>query len=412
MAYAFLSLQHARVGESGRAAEYARKAYDLRARVSERERFFIEGNYYDLVTGDLEKGAQTFELWQQTYPGDFIPYNRLGRIYAMTRSWEKRLEEWREGIRLQPNTYMFYAHLGEAYISLNRLDEAEAVCKQAQERNFENNTLLRNRYWLAFLKGDAAQMAQMVSTAMGKPGMEDRLLATQADTEGWYGKLRNARELTRRAMDSALQNDAKETAAGYEVDDALREVEVGIRAQAQADANAALKLAPDRYVQCVAALALAQAGDTAGAEKLAVEIDRSFPMDTMVQGYWLPTIRAGIALERKDPARAIEPLKVARTFDELVEGLYAAYLRGEAYLMLHDGNAAAAEFQKLIERRGLVLNSPWGALARLGLARAYALQGNTAKARAAYQDFLTIWKDADPEVPILKEAKAEYARLQ
>ena len=275
----------------------------------------------------------------------------------------------------------------------------------------------QNRYQLAFLKGDAAQMAQLVSAAMGKPGAEDLLLATQADTEGWYGKLKNAHELTGRAMDSAQHNDAKETAAAYQAAAALREVEAGNREQARAEANAALKLAPNRDVRAMAALALARAGDTAGAEKLAAELDKTFPLDTLVQRYWLPTIRAAVALERKDPNRAIELLKAASTIElgaptHLTIFLCPVYLRGEAYLMLHDGNAAAAEFQKFIDHRGLVVNFPWGALARLGLARAYALQGDTAKARAAYQDFLTLWKDADPDLPILKQAKAEYDKLQ
>src|SRR5208337_1888100 len=277
--------------------------------------------------------------------------------------------------------------------------------------------LLQSRYWLAFLKGDAARMAQLVSAAMGKPGAEDLLLAAQADTEGWYGKLKNAHELTGRAMDSAQHNDAKETAAVYQAAAALREVEAGNREQARAEADAALKLAPNRWVRAMAALALARAGDTAGAEKLATELDKAFPLDTLVQRYWLPTIRAAVALDRRDPNRAVELLKVASPIELGFLGhqtifLCPAYLRGQAYLILHDGNRAAVEFQKFIDHRGLVGNFPWGALARLGLARAYAVQGNTAKARAAYQDFLTLWKDADSEIPILKEARAEYVKLQ
>ena len=256
-----------------------------------------------------------------------------------------------------------------------------------------------------------------------------------ADTEGWHGKLKDAHELTGRAMDSAQHNDAKETAATYQAAAGLCDVEAGNREQARAETKAALKLAPNRDVRAIAALALARAGDTAGAEKLAAELDKTFPLDTRVQRYWLPTIRAGVALERKDPNRAIELLKVASTI-ELGGAMLPAYLRGEAYLMLHDGNRAAAESQKFIDHRGVVVNFPWGALARLGLARAYAMQAGLpvaavydrrkedgarraplqpdalAKARAAYQDFLTLWKDADPDVTILKEAKAEYAKLK
>jgi hypothetical protein len=286
-------------------------------------------------------------------------------------------------------------------MALNRLDEAEAVFKQAEERKLENELLLRSRYRLAFLKGDETQMAQLISAAMGKPGAEDLLLAAQADTEGWGGKLKKAHELTRRAMASAQRNDAKETAAGYQAAAALRDVESGNRKQARAEANAAVNLGPNRDVQAMAAMALAQAGDTAAAEKLAAELDKTFPLDTGVQRYWLPRIRAAVALERKDPGRAIE----------LLVDMGPVYLRGEAYLMLRDGGAAAAEFKKFIDPRGVAMNSSWGALARLGLARAYALQGDTVKARAAYQDFLTLWKEADPDVPILKQAKAEYAKL-
>jgi serine/threonine protein kinase/tetratricopeptide (TPR) repeat protein len=417
MAYAFMSFHYMDLNEGGRAVEYARKAYELREKVSERERFAIEGDYYEVATGELGKAAQTFELWQQTYRRDDTPYILLGFVSADLGNWQMALEQFQEAMRLEPNGAVNYLNLGIACTTLNRLDEAEAVYKQAEERKLENEQLLQSRYWLAFLKGDAAQMAQLVSAAMGKPGAEDLLLATQADTDGWYGKLKNAHELTGRAMDSAQHNDAKETAAAYQAAAALREVESGNREQARAEAKAALKLAPTRDVRAIAALALARAGDTAGAEKLAAELDKAFPLDTLVQRYWLPTIRAGVALERQDPNRAIELLQVASPIElgeitQLTIFLCPVYLRGEAYLLLHDGNRAAAEFQKFIDHRGVVMNFPWGALARLGLARAYAMQGDTAKARAAYQDFLTLWKDADPDIPILIAAKSEYSKLQ
>jgi tetratricopeptide (TPR) repeat protein len=436
MAYSWMSNLYSDLNEVGGAAENARKAYALREKVSEGERFFIESNYYEVATGELEKGAQTDELWEETYPRDAGAYENLGFVSSTLGNWEKALEECRESLRLDPNNAANYALIGLAYTAVNRLDEAEAVFKQAEERKLESEFLLQYRYWLAFVKGDAAQMAQLLSAAMGKPGSEDLLLAMHADTEGWYGKLKNAHELTGRAMDSAQRNDAKESAAAYQAEAALREVEAGNREQARAEAHAALRLGPNRDVRAVAALALARAGDTAGAEKLAAELDKAFPLDTRVQRYWLPTIRAGVALERKDPNRAIELLKVASTVElgsitpDLTIFLCPAYLRGQAYLTLHDGNAAATEFQKFIDHRGVVMNFPWGALARLGLARAYALEAGVgaglvgrpqgaplqqdarAKARATYQDFLTLWKDADPDIPILKEAKAEYAKLQ
>jgi len=417
MAFRATARAYSNVNEIGRASEYARKAYDLREKVSERERFSIEGFYYLIATGELEKAAQTFELWKQTYPRDELPYLDLGFIHASLGDFEKSLAESREALRLEPNDATNYGNIGNGLMSLNRLDEAEAVYKQAEERKLEGEQLLASRYQLAFLKGDKAGMAQSASAAIGKAGAEDLLLAAQADTEGWYGKLKNAHELTRRAMDSAERNDAKESAADYQTAGALREVEFGRREQARAEASAALKLAPNRDVRTAAALALARAGDTAGAEKLASELDKTYPLDTIVQRYWLPTIRAAVALERKDPNRAVELLKETGTLELGQEtqasiSLCPIYVRGEAYLMLHDGNSAAAEFQKFIDHRGIVVNFPWGALARLWLGRSYALQGDTAKAKAAYQEFFAIWMDADADLPVLIEAKAEYSKLK
>ena len=286
--------------------------------------------------------------------------------------------------------------------------------KQAENRKLEGESLLAARYYLAFLKGDAAQMAQLASAAMGKPGTEDVLLASQADTEAFYGKLKNARELTRRAMDSAQHNDAKETAAEYQAAAALREVESGNREQARADADAAVKLAPNRDVQEMAALALARAGDTAGAEKLAAELDKTFPLDTLVQRYWLPTIRAAVALQRKDPNRAIELLKVASAIELGSRGqrTVPVYLRGEAYLMLHDGNAAAAEFQKFIDHRRRGETFPGARLARLGLARAYAERGHTAKSSCRVSGFPHALERRRPRRPHLAASESGVREVE
>jgi len=413
MAYRAMSRDYRTLNEVGRAAEYARKAYELREKVSEREKFYIEANYFLTATGELEKAAQVYELWQQTYPRDNVPYGVLGFISGSLGNLEKALEETREAMRLDPN---WDDNLGAFYMTLNRLDEADAMFKLAEDRKQEHEYLLANRYVLAFLKNDTARMAQLVSLAVGKPGTEDVLLASEADTEAWHGKLKRARELTQRAMESAQRNDAKETAATYQVAAALRDVESGNWEHGRAEANAAVKLAPNRNVRAMAALALARAGDTAAAEKLAAELDKIFPLDTLVQRYWLPTILAGVALQRNDPNRAVELLKVASTIElgqptSITLYLCPVYLRGEAYLRLHNGNAAAAEFQKFIDHRGLVGNFPWGALARLGLARAYVMQGDTVKARVTYRDFLALWRDADPEITILIAAKSEYATV-
>jgi serine/threonine protein kinase/tetratricopeptide (TPR) repeat protein len=418
-AYQSLATTYGNLNQGGLAAENARRAYALRDKVSEEERLAIEAYYYQRVTGELEKAAEASELWQKDYPKNVSAYSQLAIIYCDLGNHEKVLEEDRGAVRLAPNFFTVYQNLAAGYINLNRLDEAEAVYKQAEERKLVSaEGLLQDHYLLAFLEGDTTQMAQLAPSAMGKPGTEDLLLATEADTEAWHGKLKKARTLTQRAIDSAERNDAQETAATYLAAAALREVEAGNRGQARAEAHTALKLGLSRDVLEFTALALARAGDTTEAQKMAAELDKTFPLDTTVQRYWLPTIGAALALRGKDPNHAVELLKVVSAIElggnnntGLNVVLIPVYLRGEAYLMLQDGNAAAAEFQKFVDHYGLVVNFPLGALARLGLARAFALQGDAVKARAKYQDFLTLWKDADPDLPILKEAKAEYAKL-
>ena len=412
IAYDFLGVSYSNLGKSRQSSDNVRKAYELRERASERERLFIEAHYHQFVTGDLPKAQRAYEVAAQMYPRYFAMRNDLGVVYASLGQYDKAVAEYCEALRLDVSG-VSYANLVGTYLALNRLEEARATAKDVQAKNFDSPDLRFHLYQLAFLQSDAAGMAQQVAWATGKPGTEDVLLAMQADTEGWHGKLKNAHELMQRAMDSAQRNDAKESAAGYQAAAALREVESGNRERARAEAYAAVKLAPNRDVRAIAALALARAGDTAGAEKLAAELDKTLPLDTLVQRYWLPTIRAAVALERKDPNRAIELLKAVGVIELGAGGnLLPVYVRGQAYLVLRDGNRAAVEFQKFVDHRGLVGNFPLGALARLGLARAYAMQGDIAKAKAAYQEFLTLWKDADPDIPIFIAAKTEYAKLQ
>ena len=418
LAYLSLAVEYTNLDQPGRASENARKAYELRAKVSEKERLYIEAYYRLYATGELEKAVQVFELWQQAFPREYWPYGMLSAIYMELGNWEKVLTQAIDAIRLAPDNNIGYVNAAGAYLALNRLEDAEATLKQAEERGLWSEDMLVDRYQLAFLKGDTARMRQLIDSAEAQAGVESRIMALQADTEAWYGKLRNARDYTKRAMDSAEHNDAKEAAAGYQTVAALREVEFGNRQQGKSRADAALQLARNRDVQAMAALALARAGDTAKADNLAAALDNAFPLDTLVQKYWLPTIRAAVALQGNDPYGAIEVLRATKTIElsqpiptEIDTFLYSVYLRGEAYLILHDGKAAAAEFQRFIDYRGAVGNNPLGALARLGLARAYVKQGDTAKARAAYQDFLTLWKDAEPNIPLYKQAKAENAQL-
>ncbi len=416
-AYAFMSNVYFIQREPELAAENIRKAYQLRDRVSEPERVGIESHYYWRSTGELEKAISSVDLYQQAYPRDPSAHNTLGNLYVRLGNLEESEREFREALRLNPNAPAYYQNLGGVLVGLNRLDEAEAVYKLSDERHLPYQGRPKSLYLMAFLKGDPARMAQLAASVEGKPSAEDAMLGAQADTEAWYGRMKAARVFTQRSMDAALNNDAKETAAGHQAAAALFEAESGEWERGRVDANAAMKLAPNRDVRMTAALALAQADDTASAEKLATELDKDFPVDTLVQRYWLPVIRAAIALQQKDPNRAIELLEPARTLELanstniMNPSLLPVYVRGEAYLMLRDGNRAAAEFQKFIAHRGSVRNAPIGMLARLGLARAYAMQGDTAKARSAYQEFLTAWKDADADVPVLQQAKAEYAKL-
>ena len=403
------AMAYARMGsvysgdDSALSSENERKAYELREKVSERERLYIEAHYYDHVTGEMEKAAQVYEVWQQIYPRDVEPYQNLGGFYAALGNYEKALEETREALRLQPDNEENYLNVGQYYISLNRLDEAEAVFKQAEDRQLESGPLLYFRHDLAFLKGDTGEMERLVATSVGKPG-GDSIHYWQAWAEAYHGRLRKARELFR-----------PETSGGCLVCAALAPIEAqfGEGQQARADAYAALRVAVpgDTDTQYWVMLALALAGDVPRAEKLAAELDKRYPLNTMVQRYWLPTIRAVVAMEHKDANKAVELLRDMSPYELGMQCLRPIYLRGRAYLMLQDGTKAAMEFQKMIDHRGIVEKCPVGALAHLGLGRAYALQGDTAKARAAYQDFLTLWKDADPDLPVLKEAQAEYAKL-
>ena len=418
MAYASLGTSHWVRAETSLGAENMKKAYQLRERVSTREKFYIESHYHDFVTGDMEKTRQACELWTQTYPRDDVPKIVLGVVDSKLGQYDKLLAESREALRLNVSG-VTYANLVESYFYLNRVDEARDTAAEAQAKQLDSPSLHFYLYQLAFVQNDAAGMAQQVAWAAGKSGSEDRFSAEEADSAAYFGKLGKARELSRRAVASAEEAEQKETSAGYEAGAALREALFGSVAEDRKRTAAALGLSTGRDVQYGAALALAFGGDTDRAEALVEDLAKRFPEDTLVQFNYLPTIRAQLALIRMDHSKAIEVLQAAAPYElgtpsgnAYSPGLYPVYVRGEAYLAAHQGGEAAAEFRKILDNRGIALNEPIGALARVGLARAYVLQGDIAKAKAAYQDFLTLWKDADPDVPILKDAKAEYAKLQ
>ncbi len=416
-AYASLGTAYSNLGQASLAIANYKKSYELRDRVSERERFYIESNYYASVTGELDKANQIYAQWIQTYPGDDTPHLDLGDNYAYMGQHEKAVAETREYVRLSPEDVIGYGNLVSFYLPLNRLDEAKTAFDQAQALKLDSPYLHEAHYQLAFLQNDNAAMQQEVAWATGKPGSEDILLSAQSDTEASSGQLARARDLSQRAVESAKRNDARETAAVWQVNAALRETEFGNAAKARQAATAALVLAPGRDVEVLAALALA-AGDTAQAQRLAETINQQSPRDQMIQGYWLPAIRAAVELSRGNAQRAIESLDLTSAY-ELAAPLpfqlgtmYPAYLRGLAYLKAGQGKQAVVEFQKIVDHRGLVQNFPLGTLSHLGLAHAYALSGDTSKARTAYQDFFALWKNADPDIPILKEAKAEFEKLK
>jgi eukaryotic-like serine/threonine-protein kinase len=413
MAYATLSVAYGNLSQRSLALEYATKAYELRNRVTEREKLRITADYF-YATGELEKETQTYELWETSYPQDSIPHDNLGANYAATGQYDKALAEDQEGIRLAP-TAIDYSNLATTYLALNRLDDAKAIFDQARAHKLDGGIVRQQMYYLAFLQGDTAQMEQQVAWAAGKPGDEDPLLSMQSDTEAYYGRMSKARDFSRRAVDSAVRTDSKETAALWQVNAALREAEVGNSALARQGVEAALMLSPGRDVKVLAACTLARLGE-ARAKTLAEELEKAYPANTLLKLYWLPLINAAMKIGKDDPSQAVVDLEAAAPYElgqaGVVGNIYPAYVRGQAYLHAHNGTAAAAEFQKLLDHRGIVLNFVTGALVHLQVGRAYAMAGDTAKAKAAYQDFFNIWKDADPDIPVLKEAKAEYAKLQ
>ena len=416
LAYAELSGMYSDLNQASLALEYATKAYQLRDRVSEREKFAISGAYFE-ATGEIEKAAQIYELRAATYPRGASTFTMtLGNAYSDLGQLDKALAKYQEAVRLEPD-HASYTNLAAAYMYLNRLGEAKSTLDEALAQMPDGESLRTFRYCLAFLQGDAAQMEQQLAWAAGKPGDEDSLLSMQSDTDSYYGRMSKARDFSRRAVDSAVRADSKEAAAYWEVNAALREAELGNAALARQGVAAALALSPGRDVKVVAALTLARIGEAPRAQALAEELEKNYPTNTLLKLYWLPSINAAEEISKGNSSQAIVDLEATAPYELGLAGmfinyLYPAYVRGQAYLLGHNGAAAAAEFQKLLDHKGIVVNFVTGSLAHLQIGRAYAMAGDTAKAKAAYQDFFTLWKDADPDVPILKQAKAEYAKLQ
>jgi serine/threonine protein kinase/tetratricopeptide (TPR) repeat protein len=418
-AYGALGISYSNLREPGLANENLQKAYNLRDKVSEREKLRISASYYLLVTGELEKAIQTYELWAQTYPRNSEPFGNLGVDYTYLGEYEKGIASSLEDLRLNPGSAAAFTNLVGLYSAVNQLDNAKTKFQDAIAHKIDNPFLHGNRYGAAFLENDAAEMQRQVAASDGKPG-EDVLLSFASDTEAFYGRLANARSLSQRAIDSAHRNDSKETAAAWRMNAALREAEFNDAVRARHEIGAALAEAPSRDVSVLAALAFARIGDIDRADRMAHDLAERFPLNTAINRYWLPTIYASIEIKRGKPTKALEDLQTTIPYElgsplpqfEVGGSLYPVYVRGEVYLLLQEGKEAAAEFQKFLDHRGVALNSPLGALARLQLGRAYALQGDAGRSRAAYQDFVTLWSGADPDIPVLILAKSEYERLK
>jgi eukaryotic-like serine/threonine-protein kinase len=418
------------LGEIGRASEYFAKAFELREHASEREKLFIAGAYFGSVTGELEKAVPAYQEEIESYPRDFRPHNYLGNALAALGQYEKAVDAFRQGVRVNPDTAIPYTNLANTEMALQRFEEARQTIREAQARKLDDFLFHLQLYTLALLKPDSAGMADELTWFTGRPE-ENSGLSLAADTEAYSGHLGKARELTRRSVDSAIRADSRETGALWHENAAVREAAFGNLIEAKQATGEGLKLFPtSQGVEVEAALAYAMAGDTARAESWAQELNKRFPGDTQMQSLWLPAVRAQVALDRKNPAEALNDLQAVSApiefgqiaFVNNLSCLYPTYIRGEAYLAAGQGSAAAAEFQKILDHSGIVWNCWTGALARLGVARANALQARTSqgadadaarvRALAAYKDFLALWKDSDPDIPILKEAKAEYAKLQ
>jgi Flp pilus assembly protein TadD len=416
VAYVALGTAYSNLGEKSLAAENIRKAYDLRDRVSEREKFDISSHYAAMVTGDLLQANQVYQLWAQTYPRDYIPIGNLGVDGSILGQYDNGLAAARRALELDPTSGNSYGNLVADYLYLDRLDEALAILQQAKARGIDSPILRFNQYAIAFLHGDTATMANEVAWASGKAGIEDAFLYLQSDTAAYAGQFAQANDLTARAIASAEQAGEKETAAGYQAQAAVHEALVGEAAQARQQAAAALKISDGRDTEAAAALSLALTGDSAQAQKLADDLAKQYPEDTVVQFNYLPAIHGAIALDQNAPAKAIADLQPALPY-ELGQpagdlALSVVYVRGLAYLATHQGAQAATEFQKILDHPGAVANEVIAPLAHLGIARARALTGDKSGARKAYQDFLALWQHADPAIPILQQAKSEYAKLQ
>ena len=412
-AYAALGMADFNLGNTSAAMENFSKAFELRDRVSDRERFYIEASYYSFATGELLKADQVYGQWIAAYPDDFMPYANLPLNQVALAQYDSALDSARQAARLGPEAATGDQQMMAAYLSLGRFDEAKAIYDQAITQFPEVDFLHEQRYLLAFLQRDPAVMQQQVDWAKGRRAPMFTLWA-ELDTTAYFGQLDAARKLASSIEQQASSIDNNDKAAQTRALMAVYEAEFGDLDAAKFQAVEALHMAESRDVMILSALALARSGDIAQAQHYADKLNQQFPLDTIIQIYWLPTIRAAIALERNNAEQAIAALEPAIQYELGNQGyvfLAPVYLRGIAYLKAHQGEQAAAEFEKFAKYPGVAKNCPLGALAVLQLARAQVMSGETKAARKSYQDFLALWNNADPDVPILQEARKEYQKL-
>ncbi len=422
MAYALQGRAYGDAGELALSAQSAAKAYQLRNRAGDPERFFIMHTYDRQVTGNLESAARTCELWTQTYPRDVRAHTLCSAFTSYGRGqYLKSIEEAKKGIELDPNFPPGYWNLAGSYIYLDRIDEAQDVLRRAADRKLETPELLMMRYFIAFLEDDGAGMRKEIDMAKGRPIAEGWTNEAEALRHARLGRLRQAALLTERAVESDTQARESELAALFEAGSAIYNALFGNARDAIKRSHSAMAISKGRDVEYSVASALLLAGDPADSRQLENDLEKRFPEDTLVRSTYLPVLRALVALHAGDPAKAIELLEAnvpyelaipGNAYDAFFGSLFPAYVRGQAYLALRRGPEAAAEFQKILDHRGLVLVDPIAVVARLQMGRAWALVRDTDRARAAYQDFFTLWKEADPGIPIVMQAKLEYAKLR
>ena len=412
-AYAALGTNYSNLSQSNRALENYKKAFALRDRVTNRERYYIEASYYSNVTGETDRTIRTYQEWIDNYPQDAIPHFNLAAKLGPLGKYEEATREIRAALKSEPDDAGGYGVLIGFYLAQNRWDEAKRTGQEAAARHLGGYVLRQKRYDIAFLNNDAAGMRALVAGTGNRESPDYLLLNTQAGTEAYHGRYRTLRDYWQRAVEAATRDDSKETAAMWQAMAAEREAEVGNLSLALKNVQGSESLSFGKPVQIRVAIACARAGDSVHAQAIADALDKQYPLDTLVQNYYLPVVRGALALNRHEPQRAIDMLKQAEPY-ELggLPTLYPAYVRGIAYLDTRQGKEAAVEFQKLLDHRGITLNHVLGALAYLQLARAQVMTGDKDSARKWYQDFFTLWKDADSDIPILKQAKAEYAKLQ